>query len=80
MIEAQAQAEGFGETILAQHAPVYFATPRVHLPDDMFDAKVGHELLKHCVLTLDSRANRAWLVNCVCGTPLRRNRSAPPGN
>ena len=63
MIEGQAQVEGFGQTILAQRAPIYFATADVHLPGGMFDATVGHELFKHSVLTLDLHANRIWLIN-----------------
>ena len=62
MVEAQADAEGFGANVLAQKVPVFFATPAVHLPDAMFDGTVGHALFQGIVLTLDLHSNHAWIV------------------
>jgi len=53
MIEGTAKSESFGEKMLAVNAPLYFATPAVHLPDGMFDGTVGHALFKSSVLWLD---------------------------
>lgn len=61
-LEAKAASEGFGQEVLAKDAHLYFATPAVHLPNGMFDATVGHDLLKHSVLMLDLHRNRLWLT------------------
>jgi hypothetical protein len=53
MIEGIAKTESFGGKILAENAPLYFATPAVHLPDGMFDGTVGHALFKSSVIWLD---------------------------
>ncbi len=63
MMEGKASTEAFAGNVLAKPAPVYFATPAVHLPDGMFDGTVGHELFRHAVLTLDLHNNRVWLAN-----------------
>jgi hypothetical protein len=55
MVEGTAKTESFGNKILADNAPLYFATPAVHLPDGMFDGTVGHALFKSSVLWLDFR-------------------------
>jgi Aspartyl protease len=61
MLEAQSKQEAFGELVLGKSAPVYFTTPSVHLPDDMFDATVGHELFQHSVLSLDFHGMKLWI-------------------
>jgi hypothetical protein len=61
MLEAQSKQETFGELVLARSAPLYFTTPSVHLPDDMFDATVGHELFQHSVLSLDFHGMKLWI-------------------
>ncbi len=45
MYEATARAESFGTLVLGRGAPLYFAGPKVHLPDGLFDATVGMGLL-----------------------------------
>jgi len=62
MLEAQSQVEGFGDRSLVGGAPVYFATPAVHLPDGMFDATVGHALFQHSVLSLDFHDMKLWMT------------------
>jgi Aspartyl protease len=62
MLEAQSKQEAFGELVLARNAPLYFTTPSVHLPDDMFDATVGHELFQHSVLSLDFHGMKLWII------------------
>jgi predicted aspartyl protease len=61
MIEGRAASESFGKTILKQDATLYFATPKVHAPDGMFDGTVGHELFTGRVLTFDFHAHRFWM-------------------
>lgn len=61
MLEAQSKQQTFGELVLARSAPLYFTTPSVHLPDDMFDATVGHELFQHSVLSLDFHGMKLWI-------------------
>jgi hypothetical protein len=46
---------------LASDAPLYFATPQVHLPDGMFDGTVGVELFTGHSVTFDFHANRFWI-------------------
>jgi hypothetical protein len=61
MIEGKANAESFGAARLANDAPLYFATPQVHLPDGMFDGTVGIELFTGRSVTFDFHANRFWI-------------------
>jgi hypothetical protein len=61
MIEGRAASESFGTTVLKQDATLYFATPKVHAPDGMFDGTVGHELFTGHVLTFDFHAHRFWM-------------------
>lgn len=61
MRQAESRTQAFGQTVLAKDAPLYFATPEVHLPDGMFDATVGHALLEHSVLSLDLHDMKLWL-------------------
>ncbi|HTC33176.1 MAG TPA: retropepsin-like aspartic protease [Bryobacteraceae bacterium] len=61
MLEAQSKQEAFGELVLGRDAPLYFTTPAVHLPDDMFDATVGHELFRHSVLSIDLHGMKLWI-------------------
>jgi hypothetical protein len=58
MIEGTASQESFQDKLLRSNAPLYFATPKVHLPDGMFDGTVGNALFLGHVLTLDFHANR----------------------
>jgi hypothetical protein len=58
MAEGRVDKEAFGVRELLTHAPVYFATPKVHLPDGLFDGTVGVGLLKDRVVTFDFHANR----------------------
>jgi hypothetical protein len=62
MMEAQAKTEAFGRRVLAKDVPLYFATPAVHLPDDLFDATVGHALFEHSVLSLDFHDMKLWMT------------------
>jgi len=62
MIEGRAATESFGTTILKQDATLYFATPKVHAPDGMFDGTVGHELFTGHVLTFDFHTHRFWMA------------------
>jgi len=62
MIEGRALAESFGGKGLLSNAPLYFATPQVHVPDGMFDGTVGAELLTGHTVTFDFHANRFWIV------------------
>ena len=61
MIRGQAAGESFEAKTLLTHAPLYFATPKVHLPDGMFDGTVGAALFAGHVVNLDFRGNRFWL-------------------
>ena len=58
MIEGTAAKESFHNKLLRSDAPLYFATPKVHLPDGIFDGTVGNELFIGHVLTFDFHANR----------------------
>jgi len=62
MLEDRAKSETFGDHVLAKDAPIYFATPAVHLPDGMFDATVGHAVLEHSVLWLDLHKMKVWMT------------------
>jgi hypothetical protein len=61
MAQGSAAKEGFGTRVLRKNVPVYFATPKVHVPDGMFDGTVGNELFLDHVLTLDFHANHLWI-------------------
>jgi Aspartyl protease len=61
MMESTASKESFENQLLRKNATLYFATPKVHLPDGMFDGTVGNELFLGHVLTLDFHANRFWM-------------------
>ena len=62
MLKTSASTESFGSRTLAKDAPVYFATPEVHLPDGMFDGTVGHALFERSVLTLDLHDMKVWMA------------------
>lgn len=62
MLEGAADAEAFGAMVLKKDAALYFATPKVHTPDGMFDGTVGHELFAGHVLMLDFHAHHFWLT------------------
>jgi len=53
MLRAKATEEGFAGRALLRSAPLYFATPGVHVPDGLFEATVGGAFLAHRVLRLD---------------------------
>jgi hypothetical protein len=61
MFDAEAKQLGFGSTMLATKAPLYFAGPKVHLPDGLFDGTVGAELLGKHKITFDFHDNKFWL-------------------
>jgi hypothetical protein len=61
MIHGRAADESFGAKTLLANAPLYFATPKVHVPDGMFDGTVGAALFAGHVVNLDFRGNRFWL-------------------
>jgi hypothetical protein len=61
MIEGVARTESFDKDPLKKDAPVYFATPKVHLPDGLFDGTVGHELFTGRVVTMDFHAHHFWI-------------------
>ena len=56
MMEARGVTEGFETTVLMSNAPVYFAGPKVHLPDGLFEGTVGAELFQGRILTFDFKA------------------------
>ena len=60
-INAMAFTTNRSTTVLKQDAILYFATPKVHAPDGMFDGTVGHELFTGHVLTSDFHAHRFWM-------------------
>jgi hypothetical protein len=62
MIEGQANNESFAGRDLMRDAPLYFATPKVHLPDAMFDGTVGGGLLAGRRVTFDFHSNRFWVI------------------
>jgi hypothetical protein len=62
MIEGTAQKESFGTSDLKTDATLYFATPKVHTPDGMFDGTVGHELFTGHVVTLDFHTHHFWMI------------------
>jgi len=62
MIEGAALKESFGTNDLKENATLYFATPKVHTPDGMFDGTVGHELLTGHVVTLDFHTHHFWIM------------------
>src|ERR1700733_11066059 len=61
MMESTVSQESFENQLLRKNATLYFATPKVHLPDGMFDGTVGNELFLGHVLTLDFHGNRFWM-------------------
>jgi hypothetical protein len=61
MVEGSALYEAFGKKTLLANAPLYFATPKVHLPDGMFDGTVGAGLFAGHVVNLDFHANHFWM-------------------
>jgi hypothetical protein len=61
MIHGHAADESFGTKTLLADAPLYFATPKVHVPDGMFDGTVGAALFAGHVVNLDFGANRFWM-------------------
>lgn len=61
MIRGHATDESFGAKSLLANAPLYFATPKVHVPDGMFDGTVGAALFAGHVVNLDFNANRFWM-------------------
>jgi hypothetical protein len=62
MLKSQSATEAFGERVLLKGAPLYFATPAVHLPDALFDGTVGHALFQHSVLSLDFHNMKLWMT------------------
>lgn len=62
MIQGEAQQEAFAGRSLMTKAPLYFATPQVHVPDGMFDGTVGAQLFAGHRVTFDFHANRFWIT------------------
>ena len=61
MLEAGPAQEAFQDRVLSKDATVYFATPKVHVPDGMFDGTVGQELLGKSALVMDLKGMRVWM-------------------
>jgi len=61
MFRAEAKEQGFGPKTLTTKAPLYFAGPKVHLPDGLFDGTVGADLLGSHKVTFDFHDNKFWL-------------------
>lgn len=61
MGQAEARKIGFLSSNLAASAPLYFAGPKVHLPDGLFDGTVGQALLSSHKTTFDFHDNKFWL-------------------
>ncbi len=61
MSEAGGFKEGFANATLLTSAPLYFAGPKVHLPDGLFDGTVGQELFAGHRLTLDFSGMNVWM-------------------
>jgi hypothetical protein len=61
MFKAEAKQLGFGTKTLTVRSPLYFAGPKVHLPDGLFDGTVGAELLGKHKVTFDFHDNKFWL-------------------
>ena len=59
---SSAKSESFGKDNLATNAPIYFAGPKVHLPDGLFDATVGIALLNKRTVTFDFKGMRFSLT------------------
>jgi Aspartyl protease len=61
MFQSQAKQVGFGSKTLATDAALYFAGPKVHLPDGLFDGTVGADVLEPYKVTFDFHDNKFWL-------------------
>ncbi len=61
MVRGGAADESFDDHLLIGDAPIYFATPKVHTPDGMFDGTVGAALFARHVVHLDFSTNRFWM-------------------
>lgn len=61
MIESKASRESFAGADLMTDAPLYFATPKVHTPDGLFDGTVGNALLIGHRVTFDFKGKRFWI-------------------
>jgi hypothetical protein len=61
MFRAQASQIGFVSHVIATKVPLYFAGPKVHLPDGLFDGTVGADLLKTHRVSFNFHDNKFWL-------------------
>jgi hypothetical protein len=61
MFQSNAHQVGFGPKTLLTQAPLYFAGPKVHLPDGLFDGTVGAALLASHKVTFDFHDTKFWL-------------------
>ena len=61
MIEGKAKTEAFDTGVLQKDGTLYFATPKVHAPDGMFDGTVGQELFQGHVVTMDFHSHHFWM-------------------
>jgi hypothetical protein len=60
MMETSTASEGFESEVLAKNPHLYFAGPKVHLPDGLFDATVGVELMQGSAFSLDLKGMKIW--------------------
>jgi hypothetical protein len=61
MFKSEARQIGFGSKTLETQVPLYFAGPKVHLPDGLFDGTVGAALLSPHKITFNFHDNKFWL-------------------
>jgi Aspartyl protease len=61
MFQSKASKVGFDSRTLTTQAPLYFAGPKVHLPDGLFDGTVGAALLVTHKITFNFHDNKFWL-------------------
>lgn len=63
MRESHVGKQAFGSNVLARSSGIFFATPKVHVPDGMFDATAGSGLFTGHVLYVDLHSNHFWISN-----------------
>lgn len=61
MFEAKGVDEGFAGKTLLRDVAVYFAGPKVHLPDGLFDGTVGAQLFADHRVTMDFKSMNLWI-------------------
>jgi Aspartyl protease len=63
MRESHVGKQAFGSNVLARSSGIFFATPKVRVPDGMFDGTVGGGLFTGHVVYVDLHSNRFWISN-----------------